>query len=253
MGRQEQVAPVYALSQETYRRALEQVNPQEAGALSRALLYLRNMSCVGQIHPAFEGHSGWLLEEYGVDVDMSPIQATVISYGGLVRHLNFSGVEVLVIDAEGNDCIILRSMIRHCTAHPSEWPDIIQFETMGHCDRVEGREAEQAILGLLGANGYVVASLGKDSQLVRLAAIESDGRALRWTDTLWCTECGTKGLAGVPYTVTPYCVACSHCELGVVNHEVQVPGESRGGEEGGPPLGRRRHHRPAVASSSSSH
>ena len=40
MGRQEQVAPVYALSQETYRRALEQVNPQEAGALSEQLLYL---------------------------------------------------------------------------------------------------------------------------------------------------------------------------------------------------------------------
>ena len=48
--------------------------------------------------------------------------------------LNFRGTDVLMIDAEGHDCQILQSMIDHCetAGDDSLWPDVIQFETMGH-------------------------------------------------------------------------------------------------------------------------
>ena len=59
------------------------------------------------------------------------------TYGKLAKELDFSGCELLVIDAEGDDTKILRSMISHCWETGKGWPDMIAFETQGHCDNKE--------------------------------------------------------------------------------------------------------------------
>ena len=54
------------------------------------------------------------------------------SYDDLSRLLCFSGTDVVVMDAEGEDCEILGSMIEHCMGEVNSdaWPNTIQFETM---------------------------------------------------------------------------------------------------------------------------
>ena len=91
------------------------------------------MSCVGQAHPEFWKFSEHLEQEYGVKVEMVPVEAWGLTYGALSQRLHFSGVEVLLIDAEGFDCQILHSMLDYCNREGGEgsWPDVIQFETRG--------------------------------------------------------------------------------------------------------------------------
>ena len=63
------------------------------------------------------------------------------------------GCEVLAVDAEGYDTKILRSLIAYCRKHPEQWPELIPFETMGHCDRHEEACAEQKSFGPISAGG----------------------------------------------------------------------------------------------------
>jgi len=51
---------------------------------------------------------------------------------------------------------ILRSVIAHCSAHPQDWPEVIQFETMGHAGEVEGTDAEWAIVKELENEDYTI-------------------------------------------------------------------------------------------------
>ena len=74
------------------------------------------------------------------------MKATAITYGGLADLLQFSGTELLVIDAEGHDCQILESMIEYCQQNSHVWPDIICFETLGHSDRIDGPAAEESMV-----------------------------------------------------------------------------------------------------------
>ena len=67
----------------------------------------------------------------------------------LLQRCNFSSCEVLLIDAEGYDAKILRSVVKHCRSHPGSWPDLIQFESMGHADSIEGKGAEWGAIELL--------------------------------------------------------------------------------------------------------
>ena len=67
----------------------------------------------------------------------------------LAQQLNFTGCQVLLVDTEGHDTSILRSMLAHCEGKPDELPEVIQFETRGHCDKMEDSSSEQQIIDAL--------------------------------------------------------------------------------------------------------
>ena len=74
----------------------------------------------------------------------------------MAKVSKFYGCEVLLIVTEGHDTQILRSLIQYCRSHPGEWPQLIQFETMGLCDHLEGRGTEWATVKALEAEGYTL-------------------------------------------------------------------------------------------------
>ena len=66
----------------------------------------------------------------------------------------------LIVDAEGHDTAVLCSMLAHCKERLRnglyELPNVIQFETMGHCNKKEGFGAEWGIITALEAEDYVL-------------------------------------------------------------------------------------------------
>ena len=206
----QQVA-VHALDADCYQSYLRQVKATDRNAFVDAALYLRNMSCVGQDHPEFVEKALCLEREFGVKVEAQTIDATAFTYSALTERLGFCGVEVLMIDAEGHDCQILLSMLDHCTpGNEHHLPDIIQFETMGHNDKIDGEGTESWVIHCLETIGYAVAAWGHDTQLVKLAALTEE-RIKRWLDTLCCDHCGTRGEHGMPFRCDPAIEATALC------------------------------------------
>eukprot|EP00416_Gambierdiscus_australes_P036649 CAMPEP_0171105732 /NCGR_PEP_ID=MMETSP0766_2-20121228/63315_1 /TAXON_ID=439317 /ORGANISM="Gambierdiscus australes, Strain CAWD 149" /LENGTH=321 /DNA_ID=CAMNT_0011566663 /DNA_START=11 /DNA_END=973 /DNA_ORIENTATION=- len=198
VGRRNQTVDVHAITRDSYEKYTQTVRPAELKMFDDMVLYLRNMSCVGQAHPEFGRFSMQLEARCGVKVEPQPIQARAVTYGVLARVLRFSGVEVLLVDAEGCDCRILQSMIDHCTQWDNikAWPDVIQFETMGHSNWMadsSSRNMEAETCRALESHGYVVACYGSDTQLVRLSALASEPRLQRWVETFRCDQCRVYG------------------------------------------------------------
>ena len=71
------------------------------------------MSFVGRPHPAFRWEQDDLRWRFGVEVELGTRPADTWTYAHLARELNFKGCEVLMVDAEGHDVSILRSMMEH--------------------------------------------------------------------------------------------------------------------------------------------
>ena len=75
-------------------------------------------------------------------VNLDRVRADMLSWERLCSKLVFGGCELLIIDTEGHEAAVLRSMIEHCKKNAccgiSVWPKVIQFETMSHCDKIEG-------------------------------------------------------------------------------------------------------------------
>ena len=155
--------------------------------------FLENMSCVGREHPEFESMCRWIQERYGLRPKMIPERVEKWSWATLARQLNFSGCQVLLIDAEGHDASILRSMLDHCEGRPDEFPEVIQFETRGHCDRVEGSSSELQIIDALQDAGYLLLSFSHaDTHLVLRSAFQRRRRLRRWASAWACTTCWRK-------------------------------------------------------------
>ena len=205
---------VYMITSEKYKSYVDQVPPDKLQEFVDSMLYFQNMSCVGQEHPEFRKNSQRLEQKYGVKVEMEPVDAWSVSYQALSQWLRFSGVEVLVIDAEGFDCQILRSMLDYCSqpGRRDSWPSVIQFETMGHSDKIDGSGAEQAILHSLTHAGYLLAASGKDTQLVHEDAISRERTVARWVATFWCKRCGLTGKDGMPFAMLDgHEMVCKKC------------------------------------------
>merc|ERR1712059_81018 len=101
------------------------------------------MSCVGGEHPDLEKQRQHFQYRYGVQLSLSERSVEIWSWDRLAQELNFCGCELLIVDTEGHDVSVLRSMIEYCTEQTKLgvqhiWPNLIQFESMGFCDRVEG-------------------------------------------------------------------------------------------------------------------
>ena len=148
------------------------------GGNSAYLEYLQNMSCLGRVHPDCPWYIQAIEKHYGITLGIECIQIVdVWSWQKLVTEYNFRGCEVMLLDAEGCDTKILRSLISFCHDHPDHWPDMIQFETMGHCDSIEGDGAEKATLDSLQREGYThVALSDHNSYVVRTSLLEKKGK-----------------------------------------------------------------------------
>ena len=191
IGEEDASSDLYAISSSMCEVALKSAQPCQLKTFEEELLYIRNMSCVGAEHHDIEGMRQHFSSTYGVSVKLEPIQIQVWSYARLARELDFCGCEVLLIDAEGYDCQILRSMVNHCEKEEQcgreAWPNVVQFETMGHCDRREGDDAELRTIKLLEHHNYVLLYWTYyNTVLVRKLAWES---LTSWVDTLQCEEC----------------------------------------------------------------
>mmetsp|Transcript_51105 Transcript_51105/g.160353 ORF Transcript_51105/g.160353 Transcript_51105/m.160353 type:complete len:286 (-) Transcript_51105:19-876(-) len=130
------------LTKTAHDKLLASVPPDVQQQLARDLVYIRNMSCVGGPHPGFDLCRQKAWRKFGVDICLEPFRTSVWSYGRLARSLDFCGCELFIVDAEGHDTQILRSMIQHCSEEEMygrcAWPDVVVFESAGLCDSKEG-------------------------------------------------------------------------------------------------------------------
>ena len=150
---------------------LRQVPASRREGLKQRLEYILNMSCIEDVHPWVPEMMQQISKDYDIDLSLSNIKkqkTCVWSWQKLQKECKFKGCEVLCIDTEGYDVKILRSLISHCSKNTDEWPYLIQFETMGHCDRLENRQAEWGVIEELCKYGYkLVHQSSLNSHLVR--------------------------------------------------------------------------------------
>ena len=207
---------VHALTEKDKDALLQQVRPAWRDDLGWHLEYLMNMSCVGGAPPAFEQHRRWLQRPFSVDANLEVLRANLWSYGMLAQTLNFRGCEILIVDTEGHDAKILRSMIAHCQEQEnngfSDWPEVVQFETMSHCDKVEGKGTEWRVITQLQEVGYELVHFShRNSQLVRKAALLCP-RIHKWAGTMACRYCQKR--YAFPYLSDHLGTACTLCCYG---------------------------------------
>ena len=187
----------HVFTEEAYIETLRRIPRQQQKAAAHHLTYLRNMSCVGA-HPHFEFCRGCFLDEFGIDVNysMEAIPIEIWTYRQLVQRLKFKGAQLLIVDAEGYDTAILRSVIDYCFEQQGkgswEWPDVICYEAQGHCDKKDGVRAEAAILESLQEVGYSALLLGGGTAtLVHYLAYRWRQWLRNWVaNHMHCTDCG---------------------------------------------------------------
>ena len=227
IGEDDAEAKLHFLSLGTYESLLGSVSTWKRTDLESDLLYLRNMSCVGGEHPAMAELRDHYSRAYGLKVPVETLQIKVWSYDRLARELDFCGCEVLLVDAEGSDTKILRSMIAHCEAEErrgaNAWPDVVQFETMGHCDQREGVDAEAKMVTQLKRCGYVLLYWSSSNTVLvnrkprwGQADEERCQRLKRWMCTLQCQAkgCQQKGAAvdhALPFSYHKGVMHCRQC------------------------------------------
>ena len=209
---------MHCIPSDTLQRCHQQmaVFEKQEQRLSVDIEYLLNMASVGRDHPDFHHCARRIKEEYGVVIQMEQIEALSVTYGKLSSMLRFSGVEVLIVDAEGCDCRILQSVIDHCVQQPENsrpWPHIIQFETMGWGDKFDGPGAEESILGQLVHQGYLIFYQGKDTVLVSKHASQLP-RVETWLMALRCIDCRETGLRAMPFHSRGRGYVCETCTRG---------------------------------------
>jgi len=213
---------IHALTQQQHDAILEAVLPKQRKDLAAELLFLLNMSCVGCEHPDMDSCRKWISSTYGVVVPLEPLSTQLWSYSHLAEHYNFSGCELLIIDAEGYDAQILRSMLAHCHKEMARginaWPEVIQCETQGHCDKIEGAGTEEQLTRQLLSSGYIrIFFTSCNSNFIYEPSLRGSKRLQRWMSHFYCRWCGWS--ESFPFTNASgsmccwscYCTWTSHC------------------------------------------
>ena len=139
------------------------------------------MSCIGYEHPDMQRMVEEIRLIHGMEVTLCHTAVHIWSYEKLARELNFCGCEVRIIDAEGYDVRILKSMIAHCSNREDSqidaWPYVIQFETRGHCDNIDGHGEEWGIVASLEKVGYTLVYYSwHDTSLARTLQLRHNER-----------------------------------------------------------------------------
>ena len=217
IGDMEQNSRLFKWPKEKHEALLREVPFWQRCGLEWSLSYLVNMSCVGQQHPDMQHYLDGIFRIHGVRLDLEEVSVGVWTWGRLVQELNFNGCEVLIVDTEGYDARILRSMISHCSERErassgDAWPYVIQFETQGHCDKLEGRGAEWEIIAALEKVGYTLVYYSyHNTYLARTKELVHHGRVNYWAGSLLCSWCWRRH--AYPYLTAQgdrkiYCRAC---------------------------------------------
>ena len=185
---------VHVLTQAHHDDLLRSVPEHLRYDLQYHLEYILNMSCVSAVHPDFLVHRSWLYDRYGVWVTLERMRTEMWSWQKLCCEFNFRGCELLIVDTEGHDAAILRSMILHCQKQEhcgvDAWPRVIQFETMSHCDKMEGEGTEWNVIWDLERHGYTMLHFSHhNSHLVRRDALNSNERVRAWAWSFRCHRC----------------------------------------------------------------
>ena len=98
------------------------------------------------------------------------------------------------MDTEGYDAQILRSVIQHCKGDKSSWPQLIQFESMGHGDSLEGAGTEWHVIDELHTAGYrLIAISNYDTVLVRKETLYHPKKSMSdWLGAWQCDHCNIR-------------------------------------------------------------
>ena len=209
---------LFMLPKQEHQALLNAVDSSQRRGLEWSLSYLLNMSCVGQKHPDMQYYFNKIRDNYGVDAHLKQARVGMWTWSTLVQKLNFKGCKVLVVDAEGFDASILRSMIEYCSSRETKsssdvWPHVIQFETQGHCDKLEGVGAEWGIIAALQNAGYTLVHFSHyNTHLARTKKLLHKGRVKYWAGSLICSRCWKRHC--YPYSTSRidwniYCLACA--------------------------------------------
>ena len=205
---------IHVLTKRARDAILLQALPHARDDLRQDLCYLDNMSSVRREHPCFAIHQKWIEYWYGVEVNMDRSQTDVWTWGSLTAELNFSSCELLIVDTEGHDAAVLRSLVAYCNGKREDgrtkWPDVIQFETMSHCDQVEGEGTEWHTVRTLVDAGYVLVHYSHyNTQLAHSFALDNRERVRRWAGQLQCTDCA--GTHCFPFSSNGAHMRCCWC------------------------------------------
>eukprot|EP00927_Polykrikos_kofoidii_P012441 TRINITY_DN15360_c0_g1_i2.p1 TRINITY_DN15360_c0_g1~~TRINITY_DN15360_c0_g1_i2.p1 ORF type:complete len:383 (-),score=56.68 TRINITY_DN15360_c0_g1_i2:68-1177(-) len=212
---------VQVLTRKAHDDLLRTVRPELRKDLEHDLVYLRNMSCVGGSHPFVEQWKGKAWRKYGLDIQLEPLQTDIWSYDQLAKRYDFCGCELLIIDAEGYDAEILRSLHDHCQENEAAWPDLIVFEAAGHCDKREGRKTEEEVIRMLERSGYrLFLKSSTDASLVHTKALERSHRLQKWAQSMPCDRCGSTD--AWPFSFSQYLTLCRTCYCKEVPEEWRV-------------------------------
>ncbi|CAE7041235.1 SF3B4 [Symbiodinium sp. CCMP2456] len=174
--------------------------------------YLRNMSSVGAISSHLEYFHSRLVDKAEVAVPLRRDNVQLWSWRRLTREMGFHGCEVLVLDTEGCDVEILRSMAYHCWWRPEERPWLIQFESNGLSNARGDGSDEDAVVSELEEMGYMLVGKSKTDTHMVLREKAVEGSPLHhWMLTWRCSYCGRR--EGYPYLDDPYTgyTSCSNC------------------------------------------
>jgi len=183
---------------------------------------------MGRQHPFMHQCVKQLEDRYGVHMNMQQSLVHVWSFQRLAEHLNFSGCELLIVDTEGFDVRILRSMIAYCSQCATDgtsdfWPYVIQFETQGHADILDGTNSEWAIISELEAYGYVLLYCSNfDTYLARQNQLRYNEHILKWAQSLICARCGAR--EKFPYVLAKHDrqVYCRNCDIELSRSRVKA-------------------------------
>jgi len=218
IGEVEDEAEVWGLDPDTVDDMLNQVSWYQRLALRSKLEYILNMSCVGRLEKRVAKKCDGIYKKYGVFVNLVSCSVDVWSWRKLVEACNFEGCELLIVDTEGYDAKILRSMLKYCREYANAWPSLIQFETMGHCDQAEGAGTEWSVIHELEIAGYVLIGYSKwNSHLVWSHAPQRSRKLKSWLEEWICSKCWRRN--AFPYITNATGTHCRQCcDLPIYSH-----------------------------------
>ncbi|CAJ1430109.1 unnamed protein product [Effrenium voratum] len=189
-------------------RDLARLSPRARENFEWQMSYLRNMSSAEEISPHLAHFHGRLQGSLGVAVPLVENWVPIITWTQLAAQVGFKGCEVLILDTEGFDVEILRSMMQHCERRPQELPWLIQFESNGLCNARAGYDCETEIMEELERVHYVCVGKGRDSYCVLKDALPKSWALQKWLESWCCAECNARDC--FPYVITPE-VLCQRC------------------------------------------
>lgn len=121
--------------------------------------WVRGCNSVGKPHPTV----AQLLSERKLTHIQQKAMVPVKTYEQIMEQYGVSTVEHLKIDTEGHDCIVLKSVMAYCDAHPQAFPRRITFET----NVLSSIADQQLAIRNLQDRGYKVVKSDTDTVMVR--------------------------------------------------------------------------------------